>query len=475
MRPRNSTTIAANPYAPISRASNGWTFGLCYALVSMALIAGGCKNHAPTTLESSATSFAGAPSIPSGGQGQSGGSLAERLKAVQSGQADKVPKKPLPNWKPFPSGAVAPTIPLEKGLVEAIAHSGSDGDYEVILSTLDVSSTAIRMSYSADRPAKKGLAALGAPQEGNANASNPMSEFPSGIRIVDVADLEKAHALVDYFGYSPVEHFPGTTADGLSTEMLSQLRAGNQAEFHLASDPYAPFLQLGAQVLGEKIDRPTVAPYAGLPMYTCNLHRVEPTDFAFPVLLNDQRVELRALHAMCSMAGNSNDEVHLYILDEPSYPLGLWGPEGQVIKITLPPPGEEKAPSAAEGGGGGRQMEQALAAKKPVEVYGIYFDFDSATIRPESEVVLQQIAGILRKNPDWKLNVSGHTDNIGGDAFNMGLSERRAAAVKDALVTRYKIAPDRLATHGYGASRPIESNDTMEGRARNRRVELQRQ
>jgi outer membrane protein OmpA-like peptidoglycan-associated protein len=120
-------------------------------------------------------------------------------------------------------------------------------------------------------------------------------------------------------------------------------------------------------------------------------------------------------------------------------------------------------------------MEQALAAKKPVEVYGIYFDFDSATIKPESEEVLQQIAGILRKNPDWKLNVSGHTDNIGDNSFNLGLSQRRAAAVKDALVTRYKIAPDRLATSGYGASQPIESNKTLEGRARNRRVELQRQ
>ena len=60
-------------------------------------------------------------------------------------------------------------------------------------------------------------------------------------------------------------------------------------------------------------------------------------------------------------------------------------------------------------------MEQALAAKKPVEIYGIYFDFNSATIKPESEAVLREIADIMRKNPDWKLSVSGHTDNIGGD------------------------------------------------------------
>jgi outer membrane protein OmpA-like peptidoglycan-associated protein len=89
--------------------------------------------------------------------------------------------------------------------------------------------------------------------------------------------------------------------------------------------------------------------------------------------------------------------------------------------------------------------------------------------------VLKQIAAILQRNPDWKLSVGGHTDNIGDANFNLGLSQRRAAAVKNALVTRYKISPDRLTTSGYGATQPIETNTTMEGRARNRRVELQRQ
>ena len=110
-----------------------------------------------------------------------------------------------------------------------------------------------------------------------------------------------------------------------------------------------------------------------------------------------------------------------------------------------------------------------------MEIYGIYFDFNSATIKPDSEAVLRQISDILHKNPDWKLSVAGHTDNIGDASTNQGLSERRAAAVKNALVNEYKIAADRLTTRGYGASRPIESNSTVEGRARNRRVELQRQ
>jgi outer membrane protein OmpA-like peptidoglycan-associated protein len=121
------------------------------------------------------------------------------------------------------------------------------------------------------------------------------------------------------------------------------------------------------------------------------------------------------------------------------------------------------------------QIEQQLAEKKPVQIYGIYFDFASAIIRPESEAVLSEIADILQRNPDWTLNVDGHTDNIGGVAFNQQLSEQRAAAVKDALVTRYHIAPNRLLTRGYGLTHPVESNDTLAGRARNRRVELMRQ
>jgi outer membrane protein OmpA-like peptidoglycan-associated protein len=110
----------------------------------------------------------------------------------------------------------------------------------------------------------------------------------------------------------------------------------------------------------------------------------------------------------------------------------------------------------------------------PIAV-GFYFDFAGAVIKPESEPVLKAIAGVMEKHPAWKLNVEGHTDNIGGDEYNLELSKQRAAAVKAALVARYHVAADRLATAGYGASRPKDTNDTLEGRARNRRVELVRQ
>jgi hypothetical protein len=123
----------------------------------------------------------------------------------------------------------------------------------------------------------------------------------------------------------------------------------------------------------------------------------------------------------------------------------------------------------------GGEMERALADDEPVDVYGIYFDFASDHIRSESDPVLKEIADVLSRHPDWKMSIAGHTDNIGGTASNLALSQRRSAAVRKALIDRFHIAADRLTTNGYGESAPKDTNDTPEGRARNRRVELMRQ
>ena len=190
---------------------------------------------------------------------------------------------------------------------------------------------------------------------------------------------------------------------------------------------------------------------------------------AFPVILNDQRTQVPAVHASCI---SESARLDLYFLDDPDNAillggvatglLGL-GERWQVIKISFP----QQSPVP--------QIEQSLRQTGRAEVYGIYFDFGSDWIRAESEPVLKEIAQTMTGNPSWKLDVEGHTDNIGGDAFNQNLSERRATAVKQALVTRFHIVPERLTTVGYGATRPKESNDSLEGRARNRRVELVRQ
>jgi len=124
------------------------------------------------------------------------------------------------------------------------------------------------------------------------------------------------------------------------------------------------------------------------------------------------------------------------------------------------------------GGGGADALEKALADTGHVDVYSIYFSFNSDVIREESGPTLKEIAEVMRRHPDWKLGVNGHTDNIGAEQYNLDLSKRRAAAVKQALVARYTIAAVRLTTSGFGKSQPKDTNDTLEGRARNRRVEL---
>jgi outer membrane protein OmpA-like peptidoglycan-associated protein len=119
------------------------------------------------------------------------------------------------------------------------------------------------------------------------------------------------------------------------------------------------------------------------------------------------------------------------------------------------------------------EMQAAIARSGSIAIYGIHFDFDSDAIKPESTPTLSEIAQLLTSQPALRLRIIGHTDNKGSAAYNLDLSDRRAESVVDALVAGYGIASDRLAATGAGLTEPIDTNDTEEGRARNRRVELQ--
>jgi outer membrane protein OmpA-like peptidoglycan-associated protein len=108
-----------------------------------------------------------------------------------------------------------------------------------------------------------------------------------------------------------------------------------------------------------------------------------------------------------------------------------------------------------------------------MELPGIYFEFNSAALAPASDNAIAALADVLKRHADWSGTIEGHTDSIGGGKANQLLSERRAAAVRARLITDGIVA-SRLKAAGYGASRPRETNTTIEGRARNRRVELAR-
>jgi outer membrane protein OmpA-like peptidoglycan-associated protein len=208
-----------------------------------------------------------------------------------------------------------------------------------------------------------------------------------------------------------------------------------------------------------------------------SLTRVETNDVPFPLIINDERVNVPSIHVRANMKvlesggkfGPHDQPADAYILDDPNTPVMLSWMMGvdmhqddsfrvQLVRVTYP--------------GDKPTIEQQLAKNRKVITWGINFDFNSNTIRPVSEPVLKEIAQAMADRPDWKLTITGHTDNIGGHKYNQELSQRRSASVKKALVERYHVDPTRLSTSGDGDSAPIDTNDTLEGRARNRRVEL---
>lgn len=117
-------------------------------------------------------------------------------------------------------------------------------------------------------------------------------------------------------------------------------------------------------------------------------------------------------------------------------------------------------------------MAKGIEETGHIALYGLRFATDSAEIAPESETTLAEMATFLHENPETDVYVVGHTDDTGTLSHNMDLSQRRAEAVGRALVSRHGVAAARLIAKGVGPLAPVSSNDTEEGRARNRRVEL---
>ena len=355
---------------------------------------------------------------------------------------------------PQPSSALeqAARIPLRAGLTVVTALSDSTGDYESIKTVESVTADAVKLVYSADIP----------PQAGAGGKSRQVTTR----RTLRREDLRSAHEYMQTFSPSAPEIVPGTTAIGASEAVLTELKTKGKTAFVFQTPGRQPSAdQVLAALTGQNnksLDE--IGKQLDSSKARGTLERVEPSSVPFPVLVNGRRTTLPAIHARGTF-----DDLHadFFFLDDPDNPIALkWSTGGatgalQVVQITYQP--DAAAPP---------QIEQALKESGRAEVHGIYFDFGSATIRSESEAVLKEISDTLTKNPSWKLSVEGHTDNIGGDAANLELSRHRAEAVKQALVARYHIDAARLATTGFGASRPKEPNSTPEGRARNRRVEL---
>lgn len=368
------------------------------------------------------------------------------------------------------------TVPLRQGLTIVTAIAENFGDYESIKKIVSVDAKGYTMTYAADVPED--------PDEDPGPGEKPKMREVRARRTVLAADLESAHEYVQKFGNEQPPVFKGATALGVSTSVLNELKTKGESKLTILPEGIMGAITgLIGGMLGGGDD-------FGMGKMSGTLKLSKDGPKTISVLVNGTPTPLPVVHAKVEFDEETSGE--FFIHDDPAHPISIKFSVGdtdlQVVRIDFP--AEQPAAtsdagtpqtggSGGAGGGGGEAatttaatMESALKTAGKIDIYGIYFDFASDRIKPESEPVLREIAKVMSDNPTWTLAVGGHTDNIGGTAYNLDLSKRRAAAVKQALVTRYKVTPARLETNGYGASSPKAPNNTLEGRAQNRRVEL---
>ncbi|MEO5815696.1 MAG: OmpA family protein [Gemmatimonadaceae bacterium] len=342
-------------------------------------------------------------------------------------------------------------IPVVAGLTIVKAVHATEGDYEAMSFVDGITARGVAMTITGDAP----------------QIAGQKPEPVSVVRVVGKQDLKTARTFKYVFNTSDEDFIAGTTATGVSSAVLEDVRAHGQTQLTL--DGRAGGLAgLVGDLLGSVGKSSGIAGGFASRVQASGLIKVaEPRPVLLPVLVNGKRTMLSAWHLRGRLGeGDAAENADLFILDDIENPITLRFTIGadklDVIKIEFP---VTDAP---------RNMERQLAETRRTALYGIYFDFNSATIKPQSEPVLREIVSVMKSQPGWVLKVEGHTDNVGGDARNLDLSSRRAAAVRAALVAR-GIPEGRLTSGGYGASRPHETNTTLAGRARNRRVELSRQ
>ena len=345
---------------------------------------------------------------------------------------------------------VFPAIPLVQGLTLVGAASERQGDYEstYTIDAVDADGT-LHLDTSADLPDPAG------------GKATPVS-FNR-----DVRGNDRAHARTYKYMFSTgPQEYPGTTALGTCADVVDELRNSGNATVTLDGQTggLGNLLSGILALIPDGDSKKSADPnFSG----GGTIHAVGTRPEPYPMIVNDSLVTLSAWHVKGNfVAGTSSVPIEWYILDDPANPLTLRFDIGkdklQIIRVAFPLDNPVKT------------LETSLQHDRRAVIYGIYFDFNSATIKPQSATVLRTIAEVMKKNTDWALTVEGHTDNIGGNAANQELSTRRAAAVRTALI-QLGIPDARLLASGFGASAPRDTNATLAGRARNRRVELTRQ
>ncbi len=410
---------------PVGRPP-GRSFAIA-VIVACAVLPAGCSRDASSHAASPAAPAAAGSSAPTAGAGAS--APGAPTAAAPGAQARALTPPANLDLSRFPG------IPLSEGLIVVSGVAEERGDYEVVKRISLPTTDRVQISYSATVPVS------GEPTE------------LRGSRIVLARDLQSARIYRVRWLSGRTELARGTTALGISTEVFEEVRRDGRSECSLASIEQADSM-IGATGLPS-------------PEYEGELERVEPHPVPIPVVLDGEREWLPAIHAKGTFEGLTGDvSAEFWFLDDPRNPLTLRAIIGTARLVVV----RIDRPKSADSG----RLERALSGDEQVELPGVYFEFASARLRPESDAALAEIAAVLRRHPDWKVRLEGHTDSVGSAESNLRLSRARAGAVRQAVVERLGTGEDRLQAEGFGQTRPRENNDTPESRARNRRVEIVR-
>ena len=431
------------PVARVSRYAWPWLTMAAFLTGASACGTEGGSRPAEQAPDTAAAGGAGSEeSQPEPSPGRPGAALdlLSGLEALTAGLAGDT--SALEPWPVAPAperwdARAAPHVPLVTGMTVVTAIEEKSGDYESVKQVTAADDRSVTLAYSS-----RGFRDVG-------------GEEVRTVRTVLRSDLDSARTYRMVFGAEDAPLYEGATALGVSRAVLLDLDRSGSTRLGVVT---------GGDMLGNLFSAfggGDLMPLEG------TIERLDPRPVGLPVLLNGERQWLPAVHAGGTLEGFVNTvRVEFWFLADPDNPLMLRAALGsariQVVRIDLP--------AVVDEAGG---LETALGEDEgPVQLFGLYFSFGSAEILPESEPVLAEVAGLMRRHPEWRLRVDGHTDDVGSPEANLKLSRQRAQAVVDAVVERLGGGADRLTAAGYGESQPIESNETLEGRARNRRVEL---
>ncbi|HEX3235203.1 MAG TPA: OmpA family protein [Gemmatimonadales bacterium] len=345
----------------------------------------------------------------------------------------------------------APRIPLVEGLVLGSVLHSPLGEREDVLEIKSADSTGVHYAW-------------------HERTITPEGDTTAGFRkrFVRANDLAGAPRFDDIFGKDEQVR-PGFTALSISSAVYRALRDTGTAPFSMIVTPLEARDMTASATPLSGLLAPPRARYKG------SLTRVSPRPEPFPLLVNGTRAELPALRLKGSFAdGLRRTEWDLWVLADSAHPLllksVLQGDVFQMVRADLPTELHGTDGDLT----GAKVLDQELQAQCRLEMPGVYFAFGTAIIDPISDRALAEVARVLTAHRDWKFTVEGHTDSVGTAAANDVLSRRRAEAVRARLAERHGLDTHAWGAVGYGAKHPRESNATIEGRARNRRVELVR-